>query len=99
MVSITSYYGSSASAENNAKKVSIAGNHFFFSYETLVAVRDNDGTLSVIQNYWGPTTGKHLNAIDGGSKEAKAERLTQGEFDQVVEEMALSQAAKDMFIF
>jgi hypothetical protein len=98
MVSITSYYGNSASAENNAKVVTVAGTDFYFSYETLVAIRDDQG-LAVIENLWGPTTGKHLNAIDGCDKQAKAERLSEAEFKERVEESQLSQAAKDMFVF
>lgn len=52
----------------------------FFSYTTLVAV-DIDGDLNVHQNDWGSTTGKHLNNIDGGEKEAKEQRLSAAEFD------------------
>ena len=84
MVSISSYYGNSASAENNAKVVRVNGATFYFSYETLVAVNAGEGT-KVIKNYWGPTTGKHLNAIDGGDKEAKANRMDTDEFDAYVE--------------
>ena len=56
----------------------------FFSYETPVAfsapvtgykwvVREND---------WGATTGRYLNEIDTGSKEAKAARLPSTEFER-----------------
>ena len=88
MITISSYYGNSASAENNAKVVTVDGVSFYFSYETIVAVKDHEsGDLKVIQNYWGPTTGKHLNEIDGGSKEAKAERLDNDAFDKLVEQI------------
>jgi len=51
----------------------------FFSYQTIVAFdEDNgDGTI-VVANRWGPTTGKHLNWIDGGNK---ARRLPKDKFD------------------
>ena len=39
------------------------GNQFWFSYDTLVAFLIN-GEFHIIQNYWGTTTGKHLNWID-----------------------------------
>lgn len=39
------------------------GNQFWFSYDTLVAFCVN-GEFHIIQNYWGTTTGKHLNWID-----------------------------------
>ena len=39
------------------------GNDYWYSYETLVAFRI-DGEFHIIRNYWGNTTGKHLNWID-----------------------------------
>ena len=38
-------------------------NRFWFSYDTLVAFLIN-GEFHIIKNYWGNTTGKHLNWID-----------------------------------
>lgn len=38
------------------------GNRYWFSYETLVAF-DINGEFHIIKNYWGTTTGKHLNWI------------------------------------
>ena len=37
-------------------------NKFWFSYETLVAFKINE-EFHIIKNYWGTTTGKHLNWI------------------------------------
>lgn len=81
MVSIKSYYGDSASAQNNAKMVAVGPVKYYFSYETLVAVESPDGFF-VRQNDWSTTTGRHINSIDGGSKEAKARRLTAEEFEE-----------------
>jgi len=39
------------------------GNDYYFSYDTLVAFRGDEG-LVIHQNDWGTTTGKHLNWID-----------------------------------
>ena len=39
------------------------GNKYWYSYETLVAFCIN-GEFHIIRNYWGATTGKHLNWID-----------------------------------
>ena len=39
-------------------------NQFWFSYDTLVAFCVK-GEFHIIKNYWGTTTGKHLNWIDG----------------------------------
>lgn len=55
------------------------GNLFWFSYKTLIAFSGPNGKRVVLQNYWGPTTGKHLNAIDGGNKKS---RLTQEAFER-----------------
>ena len=39
------------------------GNEFWFSYDTLVAFRIKH-EFHIIKNYWGTTTGKHLNWIN-----------------------------------
>lgn len=39
------------------------GNKYWYSYNTLVAFRI-DGEFHIIKNYWGTTTGKHLNWIN-----------------------------------
>lgn len=65
-------YGAHALAFEDAH-----GNTFYFSYDTLIAFRGPKG-LRVRQNDWGPTTGKHLNAIDGG---AKSDRLPADKFE------------------
>jgi hypothetical protein len=39
-------------------------NDYYFSYETLIAFRSNKTGLVVMENYWGTTTGKHLNWIN-----------------------------------
>ena len=40
----------------------------WFSYKTPVAFQNGSGPIVVRENVWGPTTGKHLNAIDNGDK-------------------------------
>lgn len=77
---ITSYFGTSASEENAAKVITIGNTHFYYSFETVMAVKHND-VLTVMVNMYGPSTGKHLRAIDGGSDEAKAKRLEQADFN------------------
>lgn len=59
----------------------------YFSYETPVAVylRNSGVPMMVRQNDWGTTTGKHLNEIDGGSKEAKKERVSEERFESYYE--------------
>lgn len=43
----------------------------YFSYKTPVAFRTREAGLRVRQNDWSTTTGKHLNAIDGGNKKTR----------------------------
>ena len=50
---------------------------YWFSYRTLVAFTDGNGQRFVRANEWGPTTGKHLNAIDNGDTKS---RLTAADF-------------------
>lgn len=84
-----SSYGNYSSSNYGAHTLCFtdaAGNEFFFSYKTLVAVRfATDRLLLVRRNVWGPTTGKHLNWIDGGDASAKADRVDADAFAVIVE--------------
>ena len=71
-----------ANRGNNSYCASIGDIDFYFSYETLVAVWDNI-ELAIIKNYWGTTTGGHLNSIH----DDHSIRLEQEEFDKKVDEM------------
>jgi len=50
----------------------------YYSYQTPVAF-EVDGVLTVRVNEWGNTTGKHINAIDGGNN--KGARIMGAEFE------------------
>ena len=50
---------------------------YWFSYQTCIAFKRYGYPLRVRENVWGPITGKHLNAIDGG---LKRDRLTGDQF-------------------
>jgi hypothetical protein len=62
------------------------GIDYYFSYRTVVAFRTPDHGLTVRRNEWGPTTGKHLTWIDGGSKDAKAARVDGDTFARLLAE-------------
>ena len=64
----------------NAPYVKVNGVTFYLSYETVVAVSYGMG-LKVIKNYWGPTTGKHLNWISSDH----SIRLDDADFQKEVE--------------
>jgi hypothetical protein len=55
-------------------RVSVGNLTVYFSYRTPVAFRGNGWPLTVSENDWGTTTGKHLNWIDGGDKKARLPR-------------------------
>ena len=52
----------------------------YYSYNTCVAFRGYVSAekrgLFVRENIWGSTTGKHLNAIDGGDKKSRIDGAT-----------------------
>ena len=64
----------------NALRFTLPFATVWFSYRTVVAFQAPGGPIIVHRNDWGPTTGRHLNAIDGGSREAKAARLDRAAF-------------------
>lgn len=59
----------------NTLSVDIGRLTVWFSYKTPVAFRFG-GPVVVRRNEWGPTTGKHLNAIDGGDKAGRLDGET-----------------------
>jgi hypothetical protein len=61
----------------HALEVNVGSLTLYFSYQTIVAFCGDNG-LKVRRNDWGPTTGKHLNAIDGGDKKT---RLSSDDFE------------------
>lgn len=56
---------------------------FWFSYKTLVAFYKLGGSKVVHENIWGPSTGKHLDAIDGGDKK---DRVSSEDFNRLYQE-------------
>jgi len=79
-------YGNYSSGNYGAHALvfSVGGIDVYFSYKTPVAFR-KDGKLVVRANEWGPTTGKHLNAIDGGNG-AKSRRVDGDTFERLLTE-------------
>lgn len=76
--------------KTNFTKVNIGTITVWFSYDTPIAFRSS-GERVVRENIWSTTTGKHLNAIDGGTKEAKANRVSSEEFDRALEALGLGE--------
>jgi len=65
----------------NITQVQLCGVMIWFSYDTVVAFAVS-GKRYVSENYWSRTTGKHLTQIDGGSRQAKKERLKSDAFEE-----------------
>lgn len=54
----------------------------WYSYRTVIAFRADDLGMVVRENDWGPTTGKHLNAISD-----RDERIPGVEFEQQLDQV------------
>ena len=74
----------------NFTKINIGTITVWFSYDTPIAFRES-GERVVRENIWSTTTGNHLNAIDGGTKEAKARRVSSDEFNRALDELELGE--------
>lgn len=78
-------YGDYSSDNYGANSIAIrlGSRTIYYSYDTVVAFRGENSKGEyfncVIKNYWGTTTGKHLNWIDGGDKKT---RLTKEDFNK-----------------
>jgi len=61
----------------------------YFSYQTPVAFRGPSTNYRIVvrENVWGPTTGRHLNAIDDGDKKS---RVGGREFEKLLAEALAS---------
>jgi hypothetical protein len=66
----------------NFTRVDVGALTLWFSYNECMAFCISGHDKVVRVNDRAQTTGKHLNAIDGGSKEAKAARVTRVEFQR-----------------
>ena len=72
------------------------GGAVWYSYRTPVAFRVPGGSVVVRENDWGQTTGKHLNAIDRGTKEAKALRVPSEDFEAMLAKLGERCGVGDM---
>ena len=85
VVSLNKYNYGNYSSDNygaNSICVQLGNKSIYYSYDTVVAFEGYNSKgvrfdLTVSENCRGPTTGKHLNWIDGGRKD---KRLSRDEF-------------------
>ncbi|MHC1625204.1 MAG: hypothetical protein ACXQS2_04330 [Methermicoccaceae archaeon] len=55
----------------NTLYVKVGNLTLYFSYDTVVAFKHPDYGFVVCENVFSPTTGKHLNWLDGGDKKGR----------------------------
>jgi hypothetical protein len=65
---------SSDNYSGHCLKIWLGSLMLYFSYKTVIAFEDGHNDCQVSENLWGPTTGKHLNWIDGGDKKSRLKR-------------------------
>lgn len=70
-IAVQNYGNYSSNNYGSSRMVRIGELDFYFSYETVIAFRSPATGLRVRVNDWSTTTGKHLNAIDGGDKKTR----------------------------
>lgn len=66
---------------SNFANVTVGKLTIAFSYNTVIGFHAGHGWV-VRQNSWGPTTGKHLNALDGGKPK---DRLSGSDFENALD--------------
>ena len=64
----------------NTLKVYIGTLTLYYSYKTIVAYHDYEDGLTVCENIWSVTTGKHLNWINRD----KSTRVDSDKFDEML---------------
>lgn len=78
----------------NFTVVNIDSLTLWYSYRTIVGFQWASLDPVTRVNEWGPTTGSHLNHIDGGNVEARKARLSSDAFRTALRE-ALSKVLDD----
>jgi hypothetical protein len=48
----------------HTKRLDLESITLWYSYDTIIAYRDNTDGMVICENVWGTTTGKHLNWIN-----------------------------------
>lgn len=90
---ISNYGKYSSDNYPHCRLVDMGSVRVWFSYSTPIAFtsvrvsRFRTFSIRVVrENDWGPTTGKHLNWIDGGDKDAKNRRVNSNTFERLWKE-------------
>jgi len=65
--------------------VTISTLDLYFSYKACIAFTDGHQPTRVSANLWGPTTGRHISDVPGGSD--KSSRLAREDFERELAEV------------
>ena len=90
--------GVSSETGSNYSAVKFDNLEIYFSYKTPIAFwalgivpKLSATALVVRENDWGPTTGKHLNAIDGGDRKLRIPgKIFESKLAEVLKSFGLS---------
>lgn len=80
---------------NSIRFFDASGVSYWFSYQTLVAFKVPGLPIVCRENTWGPTTGKHLNAIEPDKSKRESAEVFQRIF---VNQLGTLEEKKAMFI-
>jgi hypothetical protein len=67
----------------NSLQVQFDSFTLFYSYQTIIAYKDNQDGFVMCKNSWGTTTGKHMNWLD----EDHSKRIDGNLFEQKLKDM------------
>lgn len=73
----------------NARSLELGNLTLYFSYETLIAFNHPETGLVIRENDWGPTTGKHLNAISDNHRERIPGKAFEKQWNEVANAMGI----------
>lgn len=79
-ISITNFRHTRTKADPNATRLDFGPVTVWFSYTTPIAFLVSGRDKVVRVNDWRVTTGKHINAVDGGTAQAKKARIKGEDF-------------------
>ncbi len=71
----------SLSTDRNKSIISIDGDELLFSYDTLIAIRQSDGTVLLGKSWaYGTTTGNHRISFLGETKAETIKKINDGTY-------------------
>jgi hypothetical protein len=82
--------GNYGNGQANSMFVEIGNLTLYFSYKTVIGFEGFGEPLTVSENLWGPTTGKHLNLLQSDKDKRLARRVFEDRLNHLLSEHGLS---------